>query len=462
LNASEDKGLVRGIGLAQATAANILEMVGVGPFLTIPLILKEMGGPQAMLGWLLGALVAICDGLVWAELGAALPGSGGSYLYLEEGFGRKGIGRLMSFLFLWGIVFVAPLSIASGGVGFSQYLQFYWPAMTPLMAKLIAAGVCLLAMALLYRDIPTIGKLSVAMCVVVLFTVGWVVFAGVTHFDPRKALDFPPGAFHLSTAFITGLGGATLIAMYDYGGYYNVCFFGGEVKRPAYVIPRSILYSIAIVAVLYTVMNTSIIGVIHWRAAMESKAIVSDMIAQLYGTGAARVMTALILWTAFASIFALMLGYSRVPYAAAVEGRFFAPFARLHATRRFPHISLLFLGATSALACAFELDALIKALVIIQIFVQSLAQIGALHLMHRRGFPLPFRMWLYPIPAVVAALGWLYIALSSGAVYVGSAVAVILLGAGLYLYRDKRTQAKTPAPHKKSDAGSGTDVADGS
>ena len=432
-----DRGLVRGIGLAQATAANILEMVGVGPFLTIPLILKEMGGPQAMLGWILGALVAVSDGLIWAELGAAFPGSGGTYLYLEEGFGRKRAGRLMSFLFLWGIVFIAPLSVASGAVGFSQYLQFYWPAMTALEAKLIAAVLCLIATGLLYRDIPTIGRLSVAMCVVVLFTMAWVVFAGVTHFDPHKAFTFPPGAFHFSRSFLAGLGGATLIAMYDYGGYYNVCFFGGEVKRPAYVIPRSILYSIAIVAALYTVMNVSIIGVIPWREAMQSKAIVSDLIVKLYGTTAAQIMTALILWTAFASIFALMLGYSRVPYAAAVEGRFFSPFARLHPTRRFPHVSVIFLGLTSALACAFDLDALIKALVIIQVFVQSIAQIVALHMLHRRGYPLPYRMWFYPLPSLVAAAGWMYIALSSGISYLAAAVGLIGLGAGLYAYRER-------------------------
>ena len=430
--------LIRGIGLAQATSANILEMVGVGPFLTIPLILKEMGGPQAMLGWILGALVAICDGLVWAELGAALPGTGGTYLYLEEGFGRERAGRLLSFLFLWGVIFIAPLSVASGAVGFSQYLQFYWPAMTPLESKLIAALVCLAAMALLYRDIPAIGRLSVVMCAVVLFTVAWVVFAGVTNFDWHKALDFPPGAFHFSGSFIAGLGGATLIAMYDYGGYFNVCFFGGEVKRPAYVIPRSILYAIAIVATLYLVMNVSIIGVIPWRAAIESKAIASDLIARLYGTTAGQVMTALILWTAFASIFALMLGYSRVPYAAAEEGRFFSPFARLHPIRRFPSVSVIVLGLTSAVACAFDLDALIKAMVILQVFVQSIAQIGALHLMHRRGFSLPFRMLFYPVPSFIALAGWIYIVATNGLTYIAAGLGLLVAGTAIYLLRARQ------------------------
>src|SRR4026209_2483714 len=75
-------GLVRGFGLLQATALNMSNMVGIGPFITIPLIIAAMGGPQCMLGWAAGALLAICDGLVWSELAAAMPGSGGSYLYL--------------------------------------------------------------------------------------------------------------------------------------------------------------------------------------------------------------------------------------------------------------------------------------------------------------------------------------------------------------------------------------------
>src|SRR3989449_2171215 len=121
--------LVRGIGLGSATALNMIDMIGVGPFITIPLIVTVMGGPQAMLGWLLGAVLAICDGLVWAELGAAMPGSGGSYRYLREIYGPQKLGRLISFLFIWQLSFSAPLSIASGSVGLSQYAAFFWPGL---------------------------------------------------------------------------------------------------------------------------------------------------------------------------------------------------------------------------------------------------------------------------------------------------------------------------------------------
>jgi hypothetical protein len=187
------------------------------------------------------------------------------------------------------------------------------------------------------------------------------------HFDPRRVLDFPPGAFAPSQAFFFGLGGATLIAMYDYGGYNNVCFFAGEVRRPEKVIPQSILWSIVAVAALYLTMNVTIIGVVPWREAIHSTAIASDFIQRIYGAKAAAVVTVLILWTTFASVFAVLLGYSRVPYAAAVDGRFFRPFARLHATKNFPTFSVLFIGVLSAAASMLNLDVLINGLIVIQV-----------------------------------------------------------------------------------------------
>src|ERR1051326_5849115 len=111
LPAEEPKHLVRGIGLFGATSANMIEMIGVGPFITIPILLSKMNGPQAMLGWLLGAVVALCDGMVWAELGASMPGTAGPYVYLSEAFGPQRLGRLMSFLFIWQTVLLAPLGM---------------------------------------------------------------------------------------------------------------------------------------------------------------------------------------------------------------------------------------------------------------------------------------------------------------------------------------------------------------
>jgi amino acid transporter len=418
----------------------MLEMIGVGPFITIPILLSKMNGPQAMLGWFLGAVVALCDGLVWAELGAAMPGTGGPYRYLSEAYGPQRLGRMMSFLFIWQTIFLAPLSIGSGAVGFAQYARFLSKDITWWQEKLIAIGICLLITALLYRDIRAVGRLSVAMWVVVLGTIVWITIAGLLNFDARRALDFPPGAFTPSRAFFFGLGGATLIAMYDYGGYNNVCFFAGEVRRPEQVIPRSILISIAAVAVLYLTMNVTIIGVVPWRQAIQSTSIVSDFIQRLYGLKAAQAVTILVLWTTFASVFAVLLGYSRVPYVAAVDGRFFRPFAKLHPSKNFPSFSVLFIGLSSAFACLLNLDVLINALIVIQVLIQFMAQVVAATLIRRNRPDIrrPFRMPLYPLPSVIAFLGWLYILVASGAGYIMAGFGLLAFGILAYFWHARR------------------------
>src|SRR5256885_6590505 len=129
MNEEKTDKLIRGVGVTGATALNMIDMIGVGPFITMPLIIAAMGGPQAMLGWIFGAVLVICDGLVWAELGASMPKSGGPYNYLKEIYGPNKMGRLMSFLFIWQLTFSAPLSIASGGIGLSQYATYIFPWM---------------------------------------------------------------------------------------------------------------------------------------------------------------------------------------------------------------------------------------------------------------------------------------------------------------------------------------------
>ncbi|HEX8286012.1 MAG TPA: amino acid permease [Pyrinomonadaceae bacterium] len=462
---AESPQLIRGVGLAGATTLNMIDMIGVGPFITIPLIIAAMNGPQAMIGWVVGAVLVVCDGLVWAELGAAMPGTGGTYRYLGEIYGKGRLGRLMSFLFIWQLTFSAPLSIASGCIGFAMYAAYAFPALdtrlaagelrVPLAAlgdinlsvavtlgTFVAVGTCALAVFLLYRKITIIERLSNLLWLGVMATILWIVGAGVLNFDPAKAFDFPPGAFTLNWEFFYGLGSALLIAVYDYWGYYNVCFLGGEVRDPARTIPRAVLLSIALVALIYIVMNVSILGVIPWRefgATANSDArryVISSFMERLYGHGAGLLATALIMWTAFASVFSLLLGYSRVPFAAARDGNYFRAFSRVHPKHRFPHVSLLVLGGIAALFCFFRLADVIAALVCIRIIVQFLAQIaGVIVLRVRRPeMPRPFRMWLYPLPALLAFLGFVYVLLMRPNFQKEVRLAFVLIAAGLVVY----------------------------
>ena len=353
--------LQRRFGLLHATALNMINMIGIGPFITIPLLMTALGGPQAMLGWVVALVIVICDGMIWSELGAAMPHSGGSFGYLREAFGRERLGRLMAFLFVWQFILSGPLEIASGYIGFSQYLGYIWPSASPRLLLGVAAVVGLLNIALLYRRITSIAKITVSLWVGTLLTTAAVIATGALHFDPKVAFDFPPGAFTFSLGFLLGLGAASRVGVYDYLGYYDICYIGDEVENPGRVIPRSILISTLAVAVIYFVINLSIIGVVPWRefvpadAHPQSAFIVSIFMEKIYGPNVATVFTLMVLWTAFGSVFALLLGYSRIPYAAARDGYFFAPFARLHPTAGFPTVSLIVLGVIAIAACLFSL-----------------------------------------------------------------------------------------------------------
>jgi amino acid transporter len=424
-------GLVRRFGLLQATALNMSNMIGVGPFITIPLLMSALGGPQALIGWLAAILIVIPDGMVWSELGASLPGSGGSYVYLREAFGKHTWGRLMAFLFIFQFILSGPLEIASGYIGFAQYTGYVWKGMTPMHVYCVAAAVGIVNIALLYRKIGSIGRITVSLWIGTLLTTLAVIVTGALHFDRRVAFDFPAHAFDFNLGFFLGLGAAARIGIYDYLGYYDVCYIGDEVAEPGRTIPRSIIISVVCVALIYIAINLSVIGVVPWREFVpaqdhpESNFIVSALMERVHGPAVATVFTVMVLWTAFGSVFALLLGYSRIPFAAAQDGYFFKVFGRLHPTKRFPYVSLVVMGLVSIGCSFFSLDAVISALITTRILIQFVGQIAALVLLRRRrpDLPRPYRMWLYPVPAAVALAGWLFVFATSG-------TGPILLGVG--------------------------------
>uniref|UniRef100_A0A7V5CUC7 APC family permease n=1 Tax=Acidobacterium capsulatum TaxID=33075 RepID=A0A7V5CUC7_9BACT len=439
--------LERRVGLLSALAFNMMNMIGVGPFITLPLVVAAMGGSQAMLGWVLGAILALADGLVWAELGAAMPEAGGSYAFLREIYGRDGAGRLVSFLYIWQLGFSAPLSIASGCIGFAEYAVYLYPPLAQKVphafglhyTSLLAAAICLAVVAMLYRNVDQVKRLGLILWAGVMLTIGAVILAGFTHFHPALLVP-PPGAWHLTPAFWTGLGAATLISTYDYWGYYNVCFIGSEIRQPEKTIPRAVLLSVVVVAVLYLSMNISVLGVIPAHALKTTAA--AEVIRIAFGPIAGGVMALFIMWTALSSVFALLLGYSRAPYAAALDGNYFRAFAHVHRKHKFPDVSLLALGAVATLCCLLPLAVAIAALVVIRIVLQYvLQQVGVMILRVRRPeMPRPFRMWLYPLPPLVALAGFFFILISrqNAARDFLYAVAVGITGAALYFLRARQ------------------------
>src|SRR5580698_5295664 len=452
---SEPEKLERGLGLIEATSLNMTFMVGIGPFIVIPFIVRAMGGPQCILAWVVGAVLAALDGCVWAELGAAMPQAGGSYVFLREAYGANRLGRLMSFLFIWQTLFQAPLSISSGALGFADY-SMYLTAKIPAVAgwlrmhaeyasriianydRAIAVAMIAIAVLLLYRRITAIGKISTVLWVIVLGTILWLIYGGATHFNAGNLFSYPAGAWSFSWIFFAGLGHASVQTVYSYLGYYNVCNLGGEMKEPGKNIPRAIFISIFGIAILYFLMQTSILSVVPWQEAQNSGFVVSLFVERTFGMHWATFATALILVLAFGSIFSATLGYSRVPYAAALDGNFFSIFARLHPTKRFPYVSLLALGGTSIVICMFfNLFSVIRAILAMRCLIQFVGQAVGLMLLHRRwkSEHWPFRMWLYPLPAVLAIAGWVAIFISTGREPMLDSLVVMTAGILVYMGR---------------------------
>jgi amino acid transporter len=458
-NQSSDKSgsLERRIGLRSAVLFNMLEMIGVGPFITLPLVIAAAGYRLSVWAWLLGATIAVADGLVWAELGAAFPRAGGSYAFLREIYGADRAGNWLSFLYVWQLSFSAPLSIASGCIGLSSFLAWFWPglehapiAWLPVFhyANFAAAAACLLVTWLLYRRLSIVTGTAWVLFAGVIAALAGVTVSGFAHAANHGGWQMPASPALSVPLAIAGLAQATLIATYDYWGYYNITFLGSEVRQPERTIPRAILLSVVFVTAFYVLMNLATLPAVH-DAASKAAAnapvqlqLVADVAQSAFGQWAGRLMASLVMWTAFSSVFSLLLGYSRVPYAAARDGNYFRVLAAVHPKHGIPHRSLVALGLVACVFCFFSLQQVITMLVITRILLQFfLQQIGVIVLRVKRPeLERPFRMPLYPLPPLVATAGFVFILVNRSHALGGIAVAAGIACSGtlIYVFRARR------------------------
>ncbi|MBE8521086.1 amino acid permease [Amycolatopsis sp. H6(2020)] len=437
----EPPALERRIGPLQATAINMTQMCGIGPFVTIPTMVATMGGPQAMFGWIIGAIVALADGLIWAELGAAMPGAGGTYLYLREAFQYR-TGRLMPFLFVWSAVLFIPLIMSTGIIGLVQYLGYLIPGVTddagttPL-GKIIGVGITLVIILALFRKIGQISKLTTVLFVIMLVAVLTTIVAAFSHFSASQAFAFTPGAFSSGGVgtFWGGLGAGLVIAIYDYLGYNTSAYLGGEVRTPGRTLPRSIIFSILGIMGLYFLLQIGVLGSIPLEQLKTAKSVASSVLEQVWGTGTAKVITVLIVIAAIGSVFAGLLGGSRVPFEAARDKVFLPVFGKLHPKLHLPTAGVLAMGAITIIGSLFTLTEVINAAVATLVIIQSLAQVAAIVVLRRRQPNLrrPYRQWLFPVPTLIALVGWVYIYVHAGWLPVGLSLAWIAIGAIAYL-----------------------------
>lgn len=430
----------RKINLLQATSINMIDMVGIGPFVVMPFVVAQFNNGLFIWAWIFGAFTAFMDAMIWSELGAKYPLAGGTYNFHRIAFGEKG-GKLMSFLYVWQTSIQAPLVVASAAIGFAQYLTYIVP-LDFWQQKIVSGGLVILVFLLLYRKIETIGKISVVMGSIVVLTIIWIIVSGfIGQQQPVKILPTENESF-FTLAFWAAIGQASVKTVYAYLGYYNVCHLGGEIKNPGKNIPRSIFISIIGISTLYLLMNISVMGVIPWQVVKsDDKYLVSTFMQLIYGHQAGIVVTVLILCIAFSSLFAVVLGYSRVPYAAAVDGNFFKPFARLHPTKNFPYVSLIVLCALGFIFSLFmRLGEVISSILAMRIIVQFIGQgVGVSLLRKKFGKEgLPFKMWLFPLPVIISIAIWIFLFISTRwfALW-GSLIAMV--GVFVYFIKNKVT-----------------------
>ena len=455
------------LGLLQAVSVNMAMMVGVGPFITMPLFVGKMGGPHALAVWMIGALVAVCDGMVWAELAGAFPGAGGTFQFYDQAYGRKPVGRLLKFLFVWQFLFSAPLELASGALGFALYLGYLVPGLDTVLTvwpwtikthHLVAVSVMIGVLGLAWRDVKAAGQLMVVLWAGMLVTVGLMITgcavqadSGLIRTATGQFTDAIGAASGGDFRLWLGVGGALAIAMYDFLGYYQICYMGEEVSHPQRTIPRSILISVVIIGILYFSMNLSLFAVMPWQDVAKSEHIASDAFEKLYGTFAGKAMTGLILWTSLAATYSAILGYSRVPYAAARTGHFFRAFADLHPKHGFPAKSLLAIGFAGVLACLMNLETVIAALLTSRILIQFLGQIVTV--IYIRTNPelssrMKFRMPLFPLPAIIAFVGWSTVFLTSdwpALVYGGLSLILGFIAYGIWNLKTSTNSEQSPS-----------------
>jgi amino acid transporter len=453
-----ESALERRIGLRSAVLFNMLEMIGVGPFITLPLVIAAAGFRLSVWAWLLGAAIAVADGLVWAELGASFPRAGGSYAFLREIYGPNRAGNWLSFLYVWQLSFSAPLSIASGCIGLASFLAVFWPGIdsAPIAAlpvlhfgNLSAAGVCLLVTWMLYRKLSIVTGMAWVLFVGVLAAIAGVIASGFAHASALGGWHMPAApALSAVPGFSKAMGGlaqGTLLATYCYWGYYNITFLGSEVKRPEKTIPRAILLSVLFVATFYVTMNLAVLPSLGSAAkhaaasAVLRVQLVADIARSAFGGWAGYTIAALIIWTAFSSVFSLLLGYSRVPYAAARDGNYFRFLASVHPRHGIPHRSLVALGLVAAAFCFLTLTQVITLLVVTRILLQFFLQhLGVMLLRARRPeLDRPFKMPLYPLPPLIAMAGFVFVLVNRSHALEGLAVAmgIALSGTAIYLWR---------------------------
>jgi APA family basic amino acid/polyamine antiporter len=421
---SKEDDKERKIGLLQAVSLNTLMMFGTGPFITIPFCIasSDPAGPQALIGYAIGAMACCCDSFIWAELGALFPYSGGSYIYAQKCLGEKW-GKYVSFLFLWQLLITGPMEIASGFIAVAEYLAYVTQIYTYAHHTLIAFGCCIICTVLLYRDISDVGTVAVILWVGMCCAIAFTLIAGFSHFNEEN-FEIPP--ITNTGTLIWSLGNCAKFGVYDFTGYHDVNFIGKDVKNPQRIIPLAGISTCIIVCIIYFLTYLAVMSYLPWdpkedgfvklvnddsnNAAYIMAIFCQELVNRNFGI----FFTFVVIYCIFGSCYSLMLGFAQVPYAAAKSGSFFDVFGHEH-RKGFADYSLLYMGFCTCVFCFVDLETLIEGMLTTMILTMYMSNSLSL-VYHRWTQPdceRPYKMPLYPLPVIVQVLMFSFIFLTS-------------------------------------------------
>merc|ERR1719193_2452092 len=389
---SEDSYEDQKLTLAQACGLNTMNMFGTGPFITIPFVVAaaDPPGPHALIGYAMAAFACMNDSLVWSELGAMWPDSGGSYVYLRELYGPQTWGRLCAFIFVWQIMVSGPMEAASGFIATTQYIAYIDKEYSYIHHSGIAFGMCVTTIWALYREIDEVGTITLVLWA---FTIGAIIFTVIAGFITFEShfIESPSDAFDDGSTFFFSMAVAARFAVYDFTGYYDVNFVGKECQNPRRTIPIACVATCVIVAMCFFLVDVAVIGSLEWDpnpasgepgyvALVTSGAESANFIMALFcethiSRTFAIVFTLLVCITIFGSCFSFIIGLAQVPYTAAKDGYFYDFLAHQHEHYKgLSDYSLLFVGGLSTIFCFVELEIVIEGMLTMMLLVQFMGQ----------------------------------------------------------------------------------------
>jgi APA family basic amino acid/polyamine antiporter len=447
--AGSDEGLVRGLGAGSAMTLVAGAVIGSGIFMSPSIVAREVGAPGlSLMVWLLCGVLALSGGLCFAELGAAIPRSGGTYAFLLRAYRQ----RWLPFLFGWSMFAIVLTGVmAAVATAFATYAGHFLDDVIPYgtWTRRGVAVACIAFLALMnVIGVRVGGRIQVVFTIAKIAGVLSLIAAGLLFGGDGAGSVTPMLPDAPASSMVAAFGVAMIVALFAYNGWWYSTFVAGEVKDPQRSIPVSIIGGMAIVLVVYALANIVYLRVLPFEALQLSERPAADTMAVLVGPRGADFIAAAVMLSAFGTVNAQLLSIPRIYFAMARDGLFFDAVARVHPRYRTPALAIVL---QAAMASLLVLTGTFQQIITYTAFPNyTFLTLGVIALMVLRrrepDLPRPFRVPLYPFTPLlfIAIFGW-YLFNSLTNSFRDTMVGIVLTLAGLpfYFYWSRRNAKRT-------------------